>query len=58
MTNESKYFTKVSPNIYRFAPFRIDPDNLACFHGIDERISVAEFEDAIRFYRRIMINAK
>jgi len=53
---DSRHFTGVSPNIYRFAPYRITPDNLSCFHGIDERIPVSEFEDAIRFYTRFIIN--
>jgi len=54
---DSRHFTKVSSNIYRFAPYRINPENLACFHGIDERIPLSEFEDAIRFYRRVILNA-
>jgi len=53
---DSRHFTGVSPNIYRFAPYRITPDNLSCFHGIDERIPVSEYEDAIRFYRRLITN--
>jgi len=54
---DSRYFTKVSPNVYRFVPFEISPENSTCFHGIDERVTVAEFEDAIRFYRRFIINS-
>lgn len=55
---DSRHFTKVSSNIYRFAPYRINPENLACFHGIDERVPVRDFEDGIRFYRRVMLNAE
>lgn len=51
---DSRHFTSISPNIYRFAPYRITPDNLACFHGIDERIPVTEYEEAIRFYKRLI----
>ena len=54
---DSRHFTAISPNIYRFAPYRITPENLSCFHGIDERIPVSEFEDAIRFYRRLITNS-
>lgn len=53
---DSRHFTKVSDNIYRFVPYQIDPENINCFHGIDERILVSEFEDAIRFYRQVIIN--
>lgn len=55
---DSRHFSKVSKNIYRFAPYKINPENLACFHGIDERIPVSEFENGIRFYRRVIINAQ
>jgi len=55
---DSRHFTEVSKNIYRFAPYRINPENLACFHGIDERIPVSEFENGIRFYRRVLLNAQ
>jgi len=55
---DSRHFTDVSKNIYRFAPYRINPENLACFHGIDERIPVSDFENGIRFYRRVILNAQ
>ena len=54
---DSRHFTNVSDNVYRFVPFEISPENSTCFHGIDERVTVSEFKDAIRFYRRIIINS-
>lgn len=54
---DSRHFTGVSSNIYRFTPFQINPENLACFHGIDEHIPVSQFENGIRFYRRIILNS-
>ena len=54
---DSRHFTKISPNVYRFVPYKISPKNLDCFHGIDERVPVSEFKDAIRFYKRVIINA-
>lgn len=53
---DARYYYKVSPNVYRFVPYYINPENLACFHGIDERVSVKEFENGIRFYRRLILN--
>jgi carboxypeptidase PM20D1 len=53
---DSRYYNSISNNIYRFAPFHLNPKNINCFHGVDERISVEEFEDAIRFYRQIILN--
>ena len=53
---DSRHFTNISSNVYRFSPFHINSKNQTCFHGIDERISVAEFENGIRFYRRVIEN--
>jgi carboxypeptidase PM20D1 len=53
---DSRYFKNISNNIYRFVPYQIDPENINCFHGIDERILASEFDDAIRFYRRVILN--
>lgn len=55
---DSRHFSNISPNIYRFTPFLISPDNMGCYHGIDERIPVSEYEDAIRFYTRVIVNAQ
>lgn len=53
---DARYYYKISSNVYRFMPNYINPENLACFHGIDERVSVSEFEDGIRFYRQMILN--
>ena len=53
---DARYYYKISPNVYRFIPYYINPENLACFHGIDERVSVSEFENGIRFYRQMILN--
>ncbi|MEM6318616.1 MAG: M20/M25/M40 family metallo-hydrolase [Bacteroidota bacterium] len=53
---DARYYHKISSNVYRFIPYEINPENLACFHGIDERVLVSEFEDGIRFYRQMVLN--
>ena len=55
---DSRHYGAVSSNIYRFSPYRITPNNMGCYHGANERIPVSEFEEAIRFYTRIIINAQ
>lgn len=54
---DSRFYTPISKNIYRFSPIHMSPKNISCFHGVDERISVEEFGNAIRFYRQIIIHA-
>lgn len=55
---DSRHFGAISPNIYRFVPYHINDDNISTFHGIDERIPVEDYENAIRFYRQLILNSK
>ncbi|MGW8122983.1 M20 family peptidase [Roseivirga echinicomitans] len=55
---DSRHFGAISPNIYRFVPYHINDDNISTFHGIDERISVEDYENAIRFYKQLILNSK
>ena len=54
---DSKYFTIISDNIYRFSPYIMSNKNLTCYHGINERVPKVEFENGIRFYRQLIINS-
>ncbi len=54
---DSKHFSVVSPNIYRFVPYHINEDNINTFHGIDEHIPIEDYKDAIRFYRQLILNS-
>ncbi len=51
---DSKHFANLSPNIYRFIPVKITPNDLHRFHGIDERISVQNYVDMVKFYIHLM----
>lgn len=54
---DSRHFVELTNNIYRFTPIHLSPKNMNCFHGVDERISVSEFKDGIRFYRQVILNS-
>lgn len=54
---DSRHFGDISENVYRFVPYHINQDNISTFHGIDERILVADYENAIRFYRQLILNS-
>jgi len=47
---DSKHYQKVSDNAYRFNPMKITPQDLAGFHGTNERISLENLVRATRFY--------
>jgi carboxypeptidase PM20D1 len=53
---DSRYYTAVSDNVYRFLPLVTDSEDLKRLHGIDERISVEAWKDCIRFYYQLMKN--
>ena len=53
---DARHFQKLTPNIYRFIPCRLGPDDLARFHGVDERVAVDDYYTAIRFYRTLLLN--
>ena len=47
---DSRYFKNLTPNIYRFMPVRFTDEDLKRFHGTNERISVEDLKNVIRFY--------
>ena len=54
---DSRHFAPISKNIYRFVPYHINEQNISTFHGIDEHILVEDYENAIRFYRQLILNS-
>jgi carboxypeptidase PM20D1 len=51
---DARHYAGVSDNVFRFAPVRAKPEDLSRFHGTNERLSVENYADMIRFYRRLM----
>lgn len=54
---DSRHYYPLSQNIYRFAPFYLNEENMGTFHGINERIKVVDFEQAVRFYIQLIKNS-
>lgn len=53
---DSRHFTAVSDHIYRFSPVRAKPEDLARFHGTNERIATANLVELVRFYHQLLRN--
>ena len=51
---DSRSMTRLTDRVYRFMPIRVHPEDVARFHGTDERISVADYEEMIAFYKRLI----
>jgi carboxypeptidase PM20D1 len=54
---DSRHYTEITDNIFRFSPVRANSDDLKRFHGTNERLSIEGYADMIRFYRRLIENA-
>lgn len=53
---DSRHYTQVSNNIYRFIPVTFTQEDLARVHGLDERIGIEDFKKAIGFYYVLVKN--
>ena len=54
---DSRHFDKLSDNIFKFSPVRAGPEDLPRFHGTNERISVKNYAEMIRFYHQLILNS-
>jgi carboxypeptidase PM20D1 len=54
--DRARHYADLGADVYRFLPVRYGPDDLRRIHGIDERLAVADYADAVRFYARLIQN--
>ena len=48
--SDSRHFSTVTGNIYRFAPIVVTSEDMARIHGVNERTKAEDFLRGIRFY--------
>ena len=53
---DSRHFSVICDNIYRFSPVRARAEDLSRFHGTNERIPVSNYTEMIQFYYQLMRN--
>jgi carboxypeptidase PM20D1 len=51
---DSRLYAPVAENVYRFQPMMLDGEDLEGIHGIDEHLSIENFDRMIRFYVGLM----
>jgi carboxypeptidase PM20D1 len=51
---DSRHYSEVAENVYRFQPMLFAADDLAGIHGTNEHLSFANIERTIRFYIGLM----
>lgn len=53
---DSRHFTSIADDVYRFFAMTVTPDDVERFHGVDERISLADYERVSALYYRLLRN--
>lgn len=54
---DSRHYTKLTKNIFRFLPITLNAVDTKRYHGVDERISIDDYQRCIRFYAQLIRNA-
>jgi len=54
---DSRHYAGLSGNVYRFSPMWAGPEDLDRIHGTNERISVENYEQIVRFYVQLIHNS-
>lgn len=51
---DSRHYSALTTNILHFSPIRLQSDDLRRIHGKDERISMEDYENVVRFYIQLL----
>lgn len=55
-TTDSRHFVALSENVYRFIPIILKQQDLSRIHGVNERISIENYLQMVKFYYQLMQN--
>ena len=55
---DSRHYTGLTKSIFRFLPITLGAEDTKRYHGIDERISVDDYERCVRFYAQLLRNSE
>lgn len=53
---DSRHYQGIADAVYRFSPQRMKDEDRARFHGTNERVSVKNFGECVRFYAQLVKN--
>lgn len=51
---DGRHFYEISDHVYRFSPIPIGKDDLARFHGVNERVALRSYQKAVDFYATLI----
>ena len=52
--SDARYMSRVSDCCIRFAPFKIDEEQLSSIHGINESVDLSCLIPAVEFYKYVI----
>jgi carboxypeptidase PM20D1 len=55
---DSRHYAGLTKNVFRFLPITLGPEDATRYHGIDERISVRDYQRLVRFYAQLIRNSQ
>ena len=58
VASDARHFAVLTKDVYRFAPMILKAEDMARFHGINERIAVDNYLQMIKFYRQMIMNSQ
>jgi carboxypeptidase PM20D1 len=51
---DGRHFYELSDYVYRFSPIPLGKDDLARFHGVNERVALKSYQKAVDFYATLL----
>jgi carboxypeptidase PM20D1 len=51
---DARHYASLTPNVFRFLPVHLGAEDLERLHGVDERIGVGDYVQAVRVYAQII----
>ncbi len=54
---DSRYFTRLTEEVYRVSLVRAGPKDMGRIHGIDERVGIENYGEMVRFYVQLLQHA-
>lgn len=54
---DSKWYKNLTDSIYRFSAIAVKIEEMKCFHGHDERLSLQNYENLLNFYHHLILNS-
>jgi carboxypeptidase PM20D1 len=55
--SDSRLYSEISKNIYRFAPIIVTSEDMETIHGLNEKNKISDFERGIGFYYQLIKNS-